>query len=55
MCVHLVLLCFQIFKVLLIGDAGVGKSSLLLRFTDDSFEEHMASTIGNALVCACGC
>ena len=36
----------QIFKILLIGDAGVGKSSLLLRFTDDSFEEHMASTIG---------
>mmetsp|Transcript_29753 Transcript_29753/g.81715 ORF Transcript_29753/g.81715 Transcript_29753/m.81715 type:complete len:209 (+) Transcript_29753:52-678(+) len=36
----------HIFKVLLIGDAGVGKSSLLLRFTDDSFEEHMASTIG---------
>ena len=36
----------QIFKILLIGDAGVGKSSMLLRFTDDSFEEHMASTIG---------
>ncbi|KAL1523736.1 hypothetical protein AB1Y20_018665 [Prymnesium parvum] len=36
----------HLFKVLLIGDAGVGKSSLLLRFTDDSFEEHMASTIG---------
>lgn len=36
----------QIFKILLIGDAGVGKSSLLLRFTDDSFEEHMSSTIG---------
>ena len=35
-----------IFKVLLIGDAGVGKSSILLRFTDDSFEEQMASTIG---------
>ncbi len=36
----------HIFKILLIGDAGVGKSSLLLRFTDDSFEEQMASTIG---------
>jgi hypothetical protein len=24
----------------------VGKSSMLLRFTDDTFEEHMASTIG---------
>ena len=28
------------------AQAGVGKSSLLLRFTDDSFEEHMSSTIG---------
>uniref|UniRef100_A0A7S4EVJ0 Uncharacterized protein n=1 Tax=Chrysotila carterae TaxID=13221 RepID=A0A7S4EVJ0_CHRCT len=36
----------HIFKILLVGDAGVGKSSLLLRFTDDSFEEHLASTIG---------
>jgi len=36
----------HIFKILLIGDAGVGKSSILLRFTDDSFEEHLASTIG---------
>jgi small GTP-binding protein len=25
---------------------GVGKSSMLLRFTDDAFEEHLASTIG---------
>ena len=36
----------HIFKLLLIGDAGVGKSSILLRFTDDAFEEHLASTIG---------
>lgn len=36
----------HLFKVLLIGDAGVGKSSILLRFTDDSFEEQMSSTIG---------
>ena len=36
----------HIFKILLIGDAGVGKSSILLRLTDDSFEEHLASTIG---------
>lgn len=35
-----------LFKVLVIGDASVGKSSMLLRFTDDSFDEHIQSTIG---------
>ena len=30
-----------LFKILLIGDAGVGKSSLLLRFTDDTFDDHI--------------
>lgn len=36
----------HLFKLLVIGDAGVGKSSMLLRFTDDSFDEHIQSTIG---------
>eukprot|EP00170_Pyropia_yezoensis_P005778 contig_23497_g5796 len=33
------------FKVLLCGDSGVGKSSILLRFTDDVFDD-VAPTIG---------
>jgi len=28
------------FKILLVGDSGVGKSSLLLRFTDDCFADQ---------------
>ncbi|KAH9261018.1 hypothetical protein BASA81_000722 [Batrachochytrium salamandrivorans] len=36
----------HLFKIVLIGDAGVGKSSLLLRFTDDRFEDGHLSTIG---------
>ncbi|CAK8673623.1 ras-related protein Rab-18-B-like [Clavelina lepadiformis] len=33
-------------KILIIGDSGVGKSSLLLRFTDDKFDPEQAATIG---------
>lgn len=36
----------HIFKVVVIGDSGVGKSSLVARYTDDFFEEGMAPTIG---------
>jgi Ras-related protein Rab-18 len=35
-----------VFKILLIGDAGVGKSSILLQFTDGFFNENLQSTIG---------
>lgn len=35
-----------LFKLLLIGDSGVGKSSLLLRFSDDTYETNFNSTIG---------
>lgn len=35
-----------IFKMLLIGDAGVGKSNLLLRFLKDEFMHESKSTIG---------
>mmetsp|Transcript_15326 Transcript_15326/g.32447 ORF Transcript_15326/g.32447 Transcript_15326/m.32447 type:complete len:242 (+) Transcript_15326:235-960(+) len=36
----------HLFKLLMIGDAAVGKSSMLIRFTDDAFDEHIQSTIG---------
>jgi len=35
-----------LFKLLLIGDTSVGKSSLLLRFTEDTFNSTFISTIG---------
>ena len=36
----------HIFKILIVGDSGVGKSCLLLRFADDAFTESYMSTIG---------
>jgi len=35
-----------LFKILIIGDSGVGKSALLVRFADDAFTESYISTIG---------
>ena len=34
------------FKILIVGDTGVGKSSLILRLCDDSFSPSQSSTIG---------
>ena len=35
-----------LFKVLVIGDSGVGKSCIMVRFTEDEFNESFISTIG---------
>ena len=35
-----------LFKFLITGEADVGKTSLLLRFTDDNFTSNHLPTIG---------
>ena len=39
----------DVFKVVLIGDALVGKTSLVLRYTEDRFRTNLMSTIGQSL------
>lgn len=34
------------FRIVLVGESGVGKSSLLIRFIDDKFNDQLLSTIG---------
>ena len=38
-----------LFKLLLIGDSGVGKTCILFRFSDDAFQTTFISTIGESL------
>jgi small GTP-binding protein len=38
--------CDYIFRVCIIGDAGVGKTSILTRYCDDVFRENHVNTIG---------
>lgn len=33
-------------NILLLGDSNVGKTSLMIRFTDNKFEEDSSATIG---------
>lgn len=35
-----------VLKLLIIGESNVGKSSIILRFTDNEFYENMQSTVG---------
>ena len=36
----------HIFKILLLGDSAVGKTCVLLRYSDDTFNDNHISTIG---------
>ena len=39
-----------LFKLLLIGDSGVGKTCILVRFSEDAFNSTFISTIGTLIV-----
>lgn len=39
-----------LFKLLLIGDSGVGKTCVLFRFSEDAFNSTFISTIGEVFL-----
>ena len=39
-----------LFKLLLIGDSGVGKTCVLFRFSEDAFNSTFISTIGGFIM-----
>ena len=39
-----------LFKLLLIGDSGVGKTCVLFRFSEDAFNATFISTIGKIFI-----
>lgn len=41
------------FKLVLLGESAVGKSSLVLRFVKGQFHEFQESTIGGEEMCMC--
>ena len=37
-------------KIILLGESGVGKTSIILRYSKNKFEEHQGSTIGSTFI-----
>jgi len=35
-----------LFKILLLGDSGVGKSCIILRYTENQFSQNLMNSIG---------
>jgi len=41
----------RLYKIILLGQASTGKTSLLTRFVDDEFDQATMNTIGVELKC----
>lgn len=45
----------NIFKLLIIGDSNVGKTTLLTRFCDDRYQSNFMSTVGESKLSHSNC
>ena len=36
----------SLFKILLLGDSGVGKSSIIIRYIENNFSNNLMNSIG---------
>ena len=36
----------KLLRILIVGDVGVGKTSLMIRYTENKFNDNCATTIG---------
>lgn len=43
-----------LIRMILIGDTGVGKTSLIMRFSEETFTPQHIATIGKYFVLICG-
>lgn len=42
-----------LYKLLVIGNSGVGKTSLLMRYVEDKFASNLLNTVGKEMHFAC--
>lgn len=46
-------MCESVFKVLVVGDSGVGKTAMVARYCQNKWLANYKATLGGELICEC--